>query len=168
MSRLKKNQPTPTNPTNQTGANQTDNPTQNPDKTTRGPNSATVVVSMKAALRSALQNAANLHLKSLSGMASHYVLEGLKRDGLLPGQNPPQHVPQQHVSQQHAPITNAPQTLLTENNPNPNPTVSNNPNNPNPSFALAPQAQAHQPAHQPTPPQPLHPNLPNSSNKMPF
>jgi hypothetical protein len=163
MSRLKKNQPTSTNPTNQTGANQTDNPTQNPDKTTRGPNSATVVVSMKAALRSALQNAANLHLKSLSGMASHYVLEGLKRDGLLPGQNPPQHVPQQH-----APITNAPQTLLTENNPNQNPTVSNNPNNPNPSFALAPQAQAHQPAHQPTPPQPLHPNLPNSSNKMPF
>lgn len=85
MSRPKKNQ-------NQFPSSSPSTSSQTPStQSTRGANSATVVVSMKAALRSALQNAANLHLKSLSGMASHYVLEGLKRDGLLPGQNPPSH-----------------------------------------------------------------------------
>lgn len=53
---------------------------------TRGPNSTTVVVSMKTAMKDALQQSADINLKSLSGQAAQYILEGLKRDGLLPAQ----------------------------------------------------------------------------------
>lgn len=56
-----------------------------PNKT-RGPNSTTVVVSMKTAMRDALMLSAEFNLKSLSGQAAQYILEGLKRDGFLPAQ----------------------------------------------------------------------------------
>lgn len=53
----------------------------------RGPNSTTAVVSMKVPLKAALAKAATGNLRSLSAQAALYILEGLKRDGVI--QDPP-------------------------------------------------------------------------------
>jgi len=53
----------------------------------RGPNSTTAVVSMKVPLKTALAKAATSNMRSLSAQAALYILEGLKRDGVI--QDPP-------------------------------------------------------------------------------
>jgi len=54
----------------------------------RGPNSTTAVVSMKVPLKTALAKAATSNMRSLSAQAALYILEGLKRDGIIQD-NPP-------------------------------------------------------------------------------
>jgi hypothetical protein len=49
----------------------------------RGPNSTTAVVSMKVPLKTALAKAATSNMRSLSAQAALYILEGLKRDGII-------------------------------------------------------------------------------------
>lgn len=49
----------------------------------RGPNSTTAVVSMKVPLKTALAKAATANMRSLSAQAALYILEGLKRDGVI-------------------------------------------------------------------------------------
>ena len=49
----------------------------------RGPNSTTAVVSMKVPLKTALAKAATTNMRSLSAQAALYILEGLKRDGVI-------------------------------------------------------------------------------------
>jgi hypothetical protein len=54
----------------------------------RGPNSTTAVVSMKVPLKAALAKAATGNLRSLSAQAALYILEGLKRDGIIAADTP--------------------------------------------------------------------------------
>ena len=54
----------------------------------RGPNSTTAVVSMKVPLKTALAKAATSNMRSLSAQAALYILEGLKRDGIIAADTP--------------------------------------------------------------------------------
>ena len=79
-------------------------PSQTSPSQTSPKSSTAIVVTMKNQMKDALQRSADANLKSLSGQAVQYILEGLKRDGLLPLPQSPQQPSQQSSHQpQHQP-----------------------------------------------------------------